>query len=284
VPGALGEVLRLVPDTAGLYRAWASPSAADARSLILRKVIAPSADSSLRNRIAPRLGQTGGQTGDAADLESRIDEEARAPRATGYQTAALDQLVATAPLTAMLHVESTRAAADGIFVDRGSVVVLARSTDWQAGAARDAFRTLVQPMWTKGGLGLNWIDARIGTQSFSRLEGLEPLAVTERGRLLFVANDPALLAAVLESISKPPSTVAGGYAAGFRHAVERGRFASVMRFIDRASIDAENREPMFFSETLASLSETLSRVDSASIVVRDAGATVSQTVTYQVGR
>jgi hypothetical protein len=281
---ALGEVLRLVPDAAGLYRAWALPSAEEARTLVLKTIIAPSADSSVRNRTAPRLGQTGGATGDAGDLESTIDEEARAPRTTGYQTAALDRLLIGAPLTAMLHVASTRPGGDGVFVDRGAVVVLARSSDWQAGAARDAVRSLVQPMWTKAGLGLNWIDARVGTQSFSRMEGLDPLMVTERGRLLFVANDPALLASVLESLAKPAPTVAGGYAAGFRHSVERGRFASVMRFIDRAAATAENREPMFFSESLGSLSETLSRVDSASIIVRDAGATVSQTVTYQLGR
>ena len=118
---------------------------------------------------------------------------------------------------------------------------------------------------------MRWIDARIGTQTFSRLEGLEAVAVTERGRLLFVANDPALLAAVLDATSKPAVALEGSYAAGFRHALERGRFVSVMRFVDNAAAGSENREPLFFSENLASLSDTLSRVDSASIVVRDRG-------------
>jgi hypothetical protein len=129
---------------------------------------------------------------------------------------------------------------------------------------------------------MRWTDQTIGAQTFSQLEGLDPLAVTERGRLLFVANDPALLAAVLDRTSKPALPLDGVYAAGFRHALERGRFISTMRLIDNAPAGADDREPLFFSENLASLSDTLSRVDSASIVIRDQGATVSQTMTYRL--
>jgi hypothetical protein len=139
-------------------------------------------------------------------------------------------------------------------------------------------------VWTKTGLGLRWNDARTGAQAFSQLEGLESIAVAERGRLLFVASDPALLASMLDAVANPPLALRGAYAGGFRHALERGRFVSVMRFIDHASARGTSREPMFFSENLASLSNTLSRVDSASIVVRDAGGTMSQTVTYRLMR
>jgi hypothetical protein len=130
---------------------------------------------------------------------------------------------------------------------------------------------------------MRWNEVRAGVQTFSQLEGLEAIAVAERGRLLFVANDPALLALMLDAVARPSLAVRGAYAAGFRHALERDRFVSVVRFIDHASARGETREPMFFSENLASLSNTLSRVDSASIVVRDAGATMSQTVTYRLG-
>ncbi len=280
----LGDIVRLVPDTAGLYRAWMAPPAEQATTLIFEKVIATSSASAQRDRTAPRLGSTGAVTGDGGDLESRIDEEARAPRPTTYQVGALARLVGSEALSAMLHVEATRAATDGVFVDRGSVIVLARSTDWPQGAARDAVRALVDPVWTKAHLGMRWIDARVGTETFSRLEGLEAVAVTERGRLLFVANDPALLAAVLDATSKPAASLEGAYAAGFRHALERSRFVSVMRFVDNAAAGSENREPLFFSENLASLSDTLARVDSASIVVRDRGTTVLQTMTYRLAR
>ena len=130
----LGDIVRLVPDTAGLYRAWVAPPAEQATTLIFEKVIATSAPRRSATARAPRLGATGAVTG-GGDFESRIDEEARAPRPTTYQMGALAQLVGSEALTAMLHVEATRAAADGVFVDRGSVIV-ARQTDRLAAGRR----------------------------------------------------------------------------------------------------------------------------------------------------
>jgi hypothetical protein len=43
-------------------------------------------------------------------------------------------------------------------------------------------------------------------------------------------------------------------------------------------------EPRFFSENLASLSRSLARIESESILVRDRGPLVSQTVTYRLGK
>jgi hypothetical protein len=280
----LGDILRLVPGTAGLYRAWMGPTAEQATTLIFEKVIATSSASAQRDRSAPRLGSAAGLAVGGDALESRIDEEARAPRPTTYQIGPLAQLVGSEALTAMLHVEATRPATDGVFVNRGSVIVLARPTNWPPGAARDAVRALVDPVWTKAHFGMRWIDGRIGTQAFSRLEGLETVAVTERAGLLFVASDPALLAAVLDGMARPAAAVAGTYSAGFRHTLERGRFVGLMRFVDNAVAGSDNRQPLFFSENLASLSDILSRVDSASIVVRDLGTTVTQTMTYRLAR
>ena len=282
-PAALGDIVRLVPDTAGLYRAWVAPPAADAARLIFEKTIATSRASAEPDRYAPRLGSTPDAVS-GGDLESRIDEDARAPRPTTYQTEALERLLGNDPLTAMLHVEATRGVGGGVFVDRGAVVVVARPTAWPPAAVRDAVRTLVAPVWTKSNLGLRWVDERAGTQAFSRLEGLDRLAVAERAGLLFVANDPSLLAAVLDATSRPVVAVDGTYAAGFRHSLERARFAGMMRLVDHAVAGDGNREPLFFSENLASLSDTLSRVDSASIVVRDRGAAVAQTVIYRLVR
>jgi hypothetical protein len=286
----LGALTRLVPDTAGLYRAWASPSPEQATQLIVEKVVATSGAAAMRDRTAPRLSAGAGVTGSEADLESRVDEETPAPRPTSYDTAALAQLVGRETLTGLLHVESTRPGGDGIFITRGSVVVIARGSDWPAGAARDAVRAVVDPVWTKAHLGMRWVDVQAGTragtgagaQTVSQLDGLETVIVAERGRLLFVANDLALLGAVLDATSKPAASLDGVYAAGFRHAQERERFDRLTRFLDHAAAGAESHAPLFFSENLSSLSETLSSVDSASIVVQDAGATVSQQVTYRL--
>jgi hypothetical protein len=281
---ALGDIARLVPDTAGLYRAWIAPSAAEATNLIVSKILAPGPASSVRDRTAPSASLTNGVVGGPDDLEARIDEEARAPRPIGYQLAMLAELIGGAPLTAMLHVETTRPGSDGVFVKRGAVIVVARQSAWPPGAARDAIRAAVEPVWAKAGLGVRWNEVRAGAQTFSQVEGLEAAAIAERGPLLFVANDAVLLASMLDAVPSPSLALRGAYAGGFRHALERDRFVSVMRFIDHTSARGTSREPMFFSENLASLSNTLSRVDSASIIVRDAGATMSQTVTYRLAR
>ena len=279
---ALGNLLQLVPDSAGLYRAWAAPSGTEAGRLDMNEVVATSGALQGRTRTAPGVVLTDGVAGGEDDFESRIDEDVRAPLPTGYQTAALDALVGAEPLTAMLHVESTRPGADGVFVGRGAVIVLGRSTAWPTGAAGEALRQAVEPVWTKSGLGLRWSTGQIRGQAISQLDGLEPLALAERGPLLFIANDVELLARVLESSARPATAVDGGYAAGFRHGQERDRFTAMMRFIDRAAGAADGPEPPFFSGNLVGLSDTLSRVGSASIVVRDAGPTVSQTVIYRL--
>jgi hypothetical protein len=54
------------------------------------------------------------------------------------------------------------------------------------------------------------------------------------------------------------------------------------RLIDYTA-GAESREPRFFSENIASLGQTLSRVSSSSIMVRDSGRAVTQTVVYRFG-
>jgi hypothetical protein len=274
-------VLRLVPDTAGLYRAWAAPAANTATTIVMSKVVGGGASVAARLRVAPAVTLTDGTTGGSADLETRIDAAVPAAGPAAHQLEPLAQLIGAEPLTALLHVESTRPAADGIFVDRGSVVVLARASDWPAGQAAHALSETVGPVWTKGRLGMTWREEQRVGERFSALEGLESLQVAERGRLLFVANDPAMLASMLALVAKRPPDLEATYVGGFRHRVERARFASLTRLVDYTTGMGQDREPRFFSENLVSLSETLARVESASIVERDAGARVHQTVVYR---
>jgi hypothetical protein len=53
---ALGDLVRLVPDAAGLYRAWIAPTAAQATTLVFEKTIATAGAAGQRDRIAPRIG------------------------------------------------------------------------------------------------------------------------------------------------------------------------------------------------------------------------------------
>jgi hypothetical protein len=277
---AIARMVRLVPDAAGLYRAWASPPAEQAVALLMQEILAPGPGATVRDEAAPRVALTDGTVGSARDLETRIDEAILGPEAAAYDVATLTRLAVGAPLRAVLHLEATRDAAGGVFVERGSVVVIERADAWPAGAAAEALRRVVEPVWSRGGAPLRWTAAGTGAEPFVRLEGIERLAVAERGTLLFVANDAALLSAALSSVARPVADVQGTYAAGFRHSLERDRFTRLMRFVDHAAGLRDGFQPPFFSGNLASLSQTLAQVDEASIVVRDRGDRVTETVVY----
>jgi hypothetical protein len=76
------------------------------------------------------------------------------------------------------------------------------------------------------------------------------------------------------------------YAAGFRHAAERENIVKMMRLVEMPPAQQEGgtsgREPLFFSENLASLSRSLESIESESLVVEDRGAELRQTVTYRL--
>jgi len=79
------------------------------------------------------------------------------------------------------------------------------------------------------------------------------------------------------------------YAAGFHHAAERENIVTMMRLIEvplpRGNVglaDEQGREPAFFSENLASLSESLESIESESLVVEDRGPLLVQTATYRL--
>src|SRR5262249_39896194 len=162
-----------------------------------------SAPATVSSRFAPTVRLASGVVGNESDLESRIDEDVRGPRLNSYDRAAITQMIGQEPLTGLLDVESTHAGAaggagnDDAFVDRGTVIVLSRSTDWSQEVARDVLRTTIEPVWTNAGTGIRWVESSVRSQQFWQVDGLERLAVSARGRLLFLANDTALLGSVL---------------------------------------------------------------------------------------
>jgi hypothetical protein len=132
------------------------------------------------------------------------------------------------------------------------------------------------------------VEKKQGTVSYSELDGLAHLAVGVRGRFLVIADNSDSVAALLAKASAAPSSQGATYAAGFCHAAERENLARMVRWMDFPSFPAEpsgegaaGREPAFFSQNMASFSSTLGRVESSSILVRDSGPTVSQTVVYK---
>jgi len=274
---AVREVLRLAPAGAGVYRAWASPASAQTFDLIRRKILEPRPNTQIASTIAPTVTLGGGVAGDETDLETRIDAP---PLETndGDIDAGLRKLLDGVTVQAMLTVGSTRVQPDGVFVGIDSGVALLADTDWDADAVRAALTSSFAKRLTEDQLGVHW-------NSDSELDGLHPLALQTRGRILAIATSRDLLHAMLAGLTNPPSNSAARYAALYRHSKELPNFVQVMRLIDHPLTKETTQdppEPAFFSGNLASLGQALARIDSESIVVHDNGTAVTQSLVYKL--
>jgi hypothetical protein len=287
---SLGEILRFVPGDAGIYRAWENPTAAQALDLVEQKILSPHSGGAPASQLAPQVVLGNGAVGGEGDFETQIDVAPPATSGGTLETAALKKLFQAFPPTAALQVESTRNAADGVLVGTESAVVLSAATDWDGSAVRAALQSAIEPLWTTSGLGVQWTQHEESGKSYFELNGLDHLCVAADGRFLIIATRPQVLLSVLSRSSSPAVSVAGTYAAGFRHAQERDQLVKMLGFIETPAatrLAAFSRPgghtPLFFSENLGSLSGALASVKSESIVVNDMGPRVTQAVRYELG-
>jgi hypothetical protein len=266
---AVSEIARLAPASAGIYRAWASPTAEQAFELIRRKLLEPRPESQVPSKTAPVVALGDGAVGSETDLETRIDEP---PLQTGDQPvgAELRKVLDAAKLSAMLNVGATRVQTDGVFVGIDSAVALMAESNWNSAAVRDAVAAAMSKLLS--------ID-------HSDLEGLAPFAIGVNGRMLVLANRKELLDAMLAGLSSQAVGPGARYAAAYRHTREFPNFVKLMRLIDNPlnkESSPDPSEPAFFSGNMASLGRTLARVDSESITVHDTGAIVTQNLVYKL--
>jgi len=281
---AVGDVVRLAPRSASVYRAWASPSPETAFELLRRKILNPHPETQIASKTAPVVALDGGAVGDESELEIRIDEP---PLDTGAPAigSELNKLLETVPLDAMLHVGSTRVQPDGVFVGTESGVALLAKSDWDAAAVRDAVAAALATILTQDHLGVHWADRGAGANSYSELDGLQPLALATHGRLLVIATSKDVLEAMLASYANSPSTAGARYTAAYRHSTELPNFVKMMRLIDNPlakQTSGDAPEPAFFSGNIASLGQALARIGSESIVVHDTGSVVTENVIYKL--
>lgn len=296
---ALDEALALAPDDAGLYRVWAAPPVDRVMEMLEQKVLAPrlAPGSIQRPRQAPSVALDGGETGSESDLETRIDEAPLGNVGGTFVSPPLRKLLESVNLQAMLVTQSSRPISGNVFVGNQATVVLVAASDWNGQAARAALGGAVESLWSTSRLGVNWVERKSGAQPCHVLDGLARVAVAMRGRFLIVSES----AECVPMGGTTPAAGGGGggavYAAGFRHARERGNFVKMMRLMEQPEMEARRpirrsqeqegespREPLFFSENIGSLSRALARMESASILVRDTGSAISQTVIYRMAR
>jgi hypothetical protein len=243
---SVAALARLIPDDAGLYRAWAAPEVPAVADLIRDKLLEPEVSRSTLSPNAPWVPETA-NAGNESDFETRIDEPPLADTGSHFGVEPLRSLLARVGILSVLHVQSSRQLADGVFVETPSAITLAASSAWDPDSVRAALEG-----------------------------GANNVEFTARGNLLVLANSADLLKEILNRLDRKPATDDATYIAGFRHSAERANFEKLMTALDHGK-----PQPTFFSGNIASLSRVLSRVSTESIKVHDNGGSLTQTITYK---
>lgn len=145
---ALADLLHLVPDASGVYRAWVAPSVEQVLTLLRQKVLAPQAGPGAPSTLAPTVALSEGQTGIEGDLETRIDVPPLTGAGGAFEPEALKKLLVDAKLVGALQLESARTLPGDVFVGTQSAIVLESASDWNAEAARAALISAIAGLWT----------------------------------------------------------------------------------------------------------------------------------------
>ena len=228
VPEDVSDLVRLVPEGAGFYKAEGCPSVESCLAPLERKILAPRAASypASPEQIAPQAQLTSGETGASSDLETRIDQAPMQHSSGDQGSSALKALLQKYGVRAVLQVQSTGRDRDGVFVKIHSAMALAGSSDWDDAAARAATAEFVRPSLTASQLGVGWKQ----TNDYGELDGLRGLLLAVRGKYLVIADDPALLQGMLANMNRKLESKPSVLVAGFDHWRERENFA---RFASR---------------------------------------------------
>ena len=241
---AVAQILAWAPDDVGLRRAWADPTSEEVLDLVRTKIVSPGPTTSREQRQAPLAASPDSVLGTTADLETRIDPQ---PLQSGPRTDDL-QAVRTAVervgVAAVLHVQRSRTAADGVYIGNESGVAVLGNGDWP--------------------------DLRAG-------EAL----VQRRGRALVFASTPEMLKEVTARLGAQPVRTGASYSARYQHSREFEPFARMMSFIDTSRPVYDNA-PQFFSGNVASLGRTFERLRSVDVVVQNTGAQLNQQIVYSL--
>jgi hypothetical protein len=278
----VSDLVRLVPEGAGLYEALPCPSLDTCLDVLETKLLARQTGPAPPPQVAPDVQLTSGETGSASDLETRIDQPPPQLAGDANGSSALKNLLQTVQANAVLQVQSSERDNAGVFVRIHSAVALVGGVDWDEAAARNALTAFIRPGLTASQLGMAWKQ----TAGYYELDGLQPLMAAVRGKYLFISDDSALLSGMLANTDRKMELGPAVFVAEFNHKREKDNFARLVTVVDRPDANlpgtsGAERQPQFFSENIASLSATLTAVSSEKIIVRDAGDKTLQTVTYQ---
>lgn len=246
---AVAQVLAWAPDDVGLRRAWSQPSTGEIMDLVRTKIVSPGPTTRREYKAAPSAASPDVILGTTADLETRIDQQ---PVGTGKKSDELEALARAAEqvgVAAVLHVQRSRTAVDGVYIGNEAAIALLGNADWP--------------------------EVRVGDVHIER-----------RGRALIIASTPELLNEVAGRTGNQAGQGGASYSARYLHARELEPFARMMGYIDTARPRYEYADspaaPQFFSQNVASLGRVLGRVRSVDVIVHDSGAQLKQQIVYRL--
>ncbi|MGB0123758.1 MAG: hypothetical protein WA419_22565 [Silvibacterium sp.] len=274
-----------VPASAGFYKAWAAPDAAQATAIVRDKLLDPRPAVATDSQYAPSATVMEQNAGNAADFETRIDQAPVVARENVW--AQLRPAIEASQVKGLLEVDTSYSQRDGAFSGVHSAVVLSALHGWDAKQIRKLIADGLNAQTSASHFGVGWVEKG----DFLQLDGLLPLYLAVQGNTLILANDADLLEALGAKLREKPVADQGEmYISKFNHAQESPAFLRTSTLIDRANMRGRQdgaaeydvgQRPAFFSGNIASLSRMFSGVASGSIIERDAGINVVQTVIYQ---
>jgi hypothetical protein len=274
---AVANLMNAIPKDYGFYQVGPT-NAKVSLGVLEQKILSAKFGGARTDQLAPKIQLTGGQMGGSTDLETRIDVEPESRATTANAAEGLQMQIEKASPQALLLVQSTRKNSDGVLMNIPAVTAIAAATDWDISSIQKAVQDQVAPGITAARLGLQWREVK-DAGGYYELDGLMPVQIAARGKILYFANDADLLRSVLQAktqaILKPAS-----YAAGFNHSRERQNFYKFSGLVDKQSV-AQEAEPQFFSQNMASFSRAFAELDSEEIITRQTKDKIQQTVTYR---
>ncbi len=259
--GSVAEAMSYAPTQSALARGWSMPDSSRLGDALQQVIAGEQAASLHLEEFAPGVTPEAGDVGSENDLEILIDEPPfRRPSETSLAPV-VEALVAMGP-TALAHIQTTSVLRDQVFVMPSSgVVVMCRQPD--RAALDRALATVSNPLQTGS---------------------LDPLQVAVDGHAILLSR----MELKRDSASFKQLAADVSYAAIYHHAAEWPRYKRLFSVLDRTAgvggPGASPNTPSFFSGNVQSLGDSLSRLQSASITSADAGATVRETVQYQLAK
>ena len=290
----LGSLEQMVPERAGVYRAWAHPAPAVVESALRDKVLAREPATQTNPRVSPDAQTAVVPEGTGSDFDTRIDAPSRKASDGDDGASRLRQLFESSGPDSMMTVDRTEAAsAGGAFGGMQSAVVLRSAAAWDKDALSAAILQSLRARLTTASLGPEWSLVSQAGASYLTLGATHPVCLSINGSLAILSSDPALMEDILQrSAAAPGAPLPARRLAGFRPGQERANFRHLTADLNLAQADAASNPEAagnapaqttvdLFRDNLPSLTDAFQDMSSERYVETNDRGKVHQTVVYR---